>query len=156
MKLLFVCTGNVTRSMSAEYILKKLLVERNRSDIEVSSAGTEGGYDSPWHYTLDALAKKGISVGRHKSQPLPKTLMDAQDVIVCMSQHHKDFVKKYTDTPTFLYNELVLGRETDLEDDVETDEIGASKTLEEFLYDLVDYLDQTMPLLLENIDSADL
>ncbi|MCI9177804.1 MAG: hypothetical protein HFJ28_04445 [Clostridia bacterium] len=39
MKVMFICTGNICRSAMAEAMLKKMVEQKNRSNIEVYSCG---------------------------------------------------------------------------------------------------------------------
>jgi len=57
MKLLFVCTGNIFRSMSAEYLAKKYIKDNKIKGIEISSAGTIANPESPFSYTIKNLEK---------------------------------------------------------------------------------------------------
>ena len=41
LKILFVCKGNIFRSVTAEYSLRKYLFDNNINDVIVSSAGIE-------------------------------------------------------------------------------------------------------------------
>ena len=40
-KVMFICTGNTCRSAMAEGLFKKMLQDRNRTDVEVYSAGIQ-------------------------------------------------------------------------------------------------------------------
>jgi protein-tyrosine-phosphatase len=57
MKILFVCTGNIFRSMSAEYLAKKYITDNNIKNIKVNSAGTIAEIQNPFSYTVKCLEK---------------------------------------------------------------------------------------------------
>lgn len=65
-KVLFICCGNICRSVSAEYIMKDL-AKKNGVDLYVSSAATsreEIGNDI-YPPTKRKLKEKGIPFSRH-------------------------------------------------------------------------------------------
>lgn len=100
MKIIFICTGNIVRSYMAERVLKKKLIEKNRSDIDVSSASIfdmngEAG-DSK---AAKILEEMGFDSHGHKSRLLMHGMVDEADMIVVMEQYHKDtIVGTYPDT----------------------------------------------------------
>ena len=49
-KVMFICTGNTCRSAMAEGLFKKMLQDRNRTDVEVYSAGIQA---STGEYSTD-------------------------------------------------------------------------------------------------------
>ena len=57
MNVLFVCTGNVFRSMSAEYLMNKYLNDNAITNISVSSAGTTAHPQPSFPETLDRLLR---------------------------------------------------------------------------------------------------
>ena len=93
MKIIFICTGNIVRSYMAERVLKKKLIEKNRSDIDVSSASIfnmngEIG-DSK---AAKILEEMGFDSHDHKSRLLTHDMADEADMIVVMEQYHKDTI----------------------------------------------------------------
>ena len=87
MQVLFVCTGNIFRSLTAEYALRELLPAD--SPIVVSSAGTE---DFPhvvkpvvWEYLL----RRGLDVRRHSRRTLTEEMLAQTDRVIAMSTEHR-------------------------------------------------------------------
>jgi len=91
--VLFVCTGNSCRSVMAQGLLKKILKEKNRDDVEVLSAGVlaiEGTGVTP--QTRELLAQEGINVSAHRAQRLTRQMVDASDFILVMSRGQEEAV----------------------------------------------------------------
>ncbi len=97
--LLFVCTGNTCRSPMAEAFARKLLAERlgctpdalEEHGIIVSSAGVaaaSGLTASP--EALQAVARMGIDLQHHQSQPLSESLVRCADAIYVMTHSHRE------------------------------------------------------------------
>jgi protein-tyrosine phosphatase len=87
-----VCTANICRSPMAEALLRHALqaeAEPLRS-CQVVSAGVaarKGDRISP--NSVEALAKVGLRVSDHRSQPLTQELADQADLILCMTESHR-------------------------------------------------------------------
>lgn len=92
MNILFVCTGNTFRSMSGEYLLKKALQDAGISNVQVRSAGTIAKPNTIYQETLDRLALYGCDASHHKQTKLTKELCKEQDLIICLSEHHRTTV----------------------------------------------------------------
>ncbi len=90
-RLLFVCTGNIFRSLTADMAVGKLLADRG--DIDVSSAGTADHPHVVWSYTREYLLSKGYDVGGHGRRTLTRAIMDASDLVVAMSTDHQAFIR---------------------------------------------------------------
>jgi protein-tyrosine phosphatase len=85
-----VCTGNTCRSPLAEVLLRRALVARGVTDIEVSSAGTgawDGAPASEGAY-LVAL-EHGLDLSGHRARLLTADVIAASDLILTMARHHR-------------------------------------------------------------------
>ncbi len=100
--IIFVCTGNVFRSLTAEFALRRYLGAD--SNILISSAGTT---DFPNLFVRDDVSKylfsKGLDVTSHQRRTLTDSMVNQADVVVAMSVDHKSYLyKKYAiDFPLF-------------------------------------------------------
>jgi protein-tyrosine phosphatase len=94
MKILFVCTGNMCRSPSAELLLKKRLKEEGISGVEVSSAGVgaDDGRPCP-EDTLEALNRRGVDGRSHRSRMLTAEVVRTSDLILAMTEAHQTVVE---------------------------------------------------------------
>ena len=88
--ILFVCTGNATRSVIAE-----ALTRRDFPDLTVSSAGTFAipGLSSS-HRTLAALAAVGVSAPGHRSRPLTDEMCERSNLIICFELDHVRYIRR--------------------------------------------------------------
>src|SRR5690554_5439383 len=92
-KILFVCTGNTCRSSMAEGIFKNLLKEAKNpmKGIEVVSAGTAVFTQEPANQkAIKVMEERGIDISSHRSQPIGKELLESADLILTMTQSHRE------------------------------------------------------------------
>lgn len=84
----------------AERILKKKLIENNRSDIDVSSASIfnmNGESGDP--KAVKILEEMGFEASGHQSKLLTEHMAAEADMILVMEQYHKDtIIGTYPDT----------------------------------------------------------
>jgi protein-tyrosine-phosphatase len=146
-KILFVCTQNVFRSMSAHYLSEKYLKENGINDFEIDSCGTVAySWESPYQHTLDLLQTKGIDVRSHKNKQISKKLVVESQYIICMTNDHKKNILKTFGVKPYLFNELALGKNSDLQDDNEAD---FSCSLNNFIENTISHIDKNIPNIFE-------
>jgi protein-tyrosine phosphatase len=99
--VLMVCTGNSCRSPMAEHMFRQQLARQLQCTLEelalagyeVASAGTfapPGGAAS--RGSLDEMARRGIDLAEHRSQPLTVELIQRAERIYAMSPEHRTAV----------------------------------------------------------------
>ena len=87
-RLLFVCSGNLHRSVMAAAITTAMFEELERPAL-IASAGTLNIFGRPAPSEVVAvMAELGIDVTGHRSQGLSKVLLEHSDVVIVMSDHH--------------------------------------------------------------------
>jgi protein-tyrosine phosphatase len=96
--VVFVCTGNTCRSPMAEGLFKKMLSERLGCPAEelpsrgyvVLSAGLSAYPDEPAALpAVEVLRGRGVDLSTHRSQPLGRELAAQADVLVGMTETHR-------------------------------------------------------------------
>ena len=91
-RVLFVCTGNIFRSLTADLALRRLLAAR--ADLHVSSAGT---LDFPFAveaYTGSYLRAKGFDASAHRRRTLTRGILAESELVVAMSTDHQAFIRE--------------------------------------------------------------
>ncbi len=95
MKILFVCSGNTCRSPLAEAIARRLVAESGRTDVAVSSAGTQAWDGSPASDgSLLVGMERGLDLSGHRSRQLTKEIIDENDLVLVMAPSHMTRVKE--------------------------------------------------------------
>lgn len=93
--VLFVCTGNICRSPTAEGILRKR-VEELGLEVVVDSAGTHGYHvgDAPDPRSIRAAAKRGYDIGRLKGRKLSGEDFERFDFVVALDDEHMRLMQR--------------------------------------------------------------
>jgi len=89
-QVLFVCTGNIFRSLTAEYALRQALGAR--PGILVASAGTEDRWYDVHPLVSGHLHSRGIDVSRHRRRTLTADMLTPKVTVIAMSTDHREFI----------------------------------------------------------------
>jgi protein-tyrosine phosphatase len=149
--ILFVCTGNIFRSMTAEYALKARLAPR--SPIRVSSAGTLA-MPQEMHPDIRAyLVQRGMDPSQHYQRKVSAELLHATDLVIAMSTDHQSFLFDTFRYRAPLFNDVCHGRSEPLLDvweaipTWETD-LDAARN---YVFQVMEYIWASVPGLLQNL-----
>ena len=162
-QVIFVCKGNIHRSVIAEYITRKLICDRRISGVLVKSRGLQWYMTYPpsgrnlmdYKQALDgsrtALEEQGIDVSDHVARPLSLQDMERAKLVLVMDRellrsHRMSVLHLFPEyeSKTRLFTELV-GEQSDIEDCGEhSSETSYKKTIEQIARILRDGLPQLM------------
>lgn len=149
--VLFICTGNVFRSMAAEYALKAHLGPE--ATYVVASAGTLALPQPVPPPILDLLKARGVDPSVHKARKLTRELLDATDFPVAMSLDHRDFIKLHFEREVLLFNQACHEREEAVLDIHEAipDWHSNMDAAQVYALSVIDHIWKSMPCLLTRL-----
>ena len=89
----FVCTGNTCRSAMAEGLFRKMLNERGITDISCRSCGLAAYTgDTATPQAVAVCKERGVDLSSHRSTGFSPYILGETDIMVCMSESHKQAV----------------------------------------------------------------
>lgn len=89
-KVLVVCIGNICRSPMGEALL-----QQQHPNLKVRSAGISALVDHPADDNAIAVMDEiGVDIREHRAQQLDEKLMQAYDLILCMSSDQEKHIKQ--------------------------------------------------------------
>lgn len=137
LKILLVCTGNTCRSAMAAAMLNDIAV-KNDLNILVDSAGVFAEIGkSATDEAINALKKRGIDLTYHKTKPLTDELINMADIILVMTEAHKQLIEAMASGKVYTLKEYA-GGEGDISDPYGGDDEEYTQTAEEIYDALVD------------------
>ena len=149
--ILFVCTGNIFRSVTAEYALKARLAPGTSR--VVSSAGINAKPQSMHAWVQARLREKGADLTTHVPRQLTRELVEGTDLIIAMGRNHQLFVREQFGRDVPLFNQICLGHDQPILDlhevipDWETDHERAAA----YVCSVIDIIWATAPALLSRV-----
>jgi len=94
-KVAFVDTGNTGRSLMSEVIAEQLITQRHAHIAVISRGVDEDPYDEkPEENGVILMKRRGIDTSAHRAKQLTVNDVEHSDVILTMTEKHKDKVLK--------------------------------------------------------------
>ena len=149
--VLFVCTGNIFRSVTAEYALKARLGPGTAC--VVSSAGIDVKPQYIHACVQTRLREKGADLTTHVPRQLTKELVERACLVLAMGRNHQVFIREQFGRDVSLFNQICLDHDQPILDlhealpDWETDPERARI----YLYSVIDSIWDAVPTLLSRL-----
>lgn len=96
-RILFVCHGNICRSVSAQYILQNLVDQAGRAEeflIDSAATSTEEIGNPIYPPMRKALVKKGVPIGNHTARRLRREDYNRYDLLIGMDEENMYYMKR--------------------------------------------------------------
>jgi protein-tyrosine phosphatase len=91
--VLFVCTGNLCRSATAEAFARREMQRHTGMPLRFISAGTHAVEGNPAAgRSMTAAAERGAALERHHARELTRRRVRASHLILCMAAEHRPYV----------------------------------------------------------------
>ena len=154
--VLFVCTGNIFRSLTADYALRRALGPG--SAVTVASAGTEDYPHVVRPYVRDYLADAHrLDVSAHQRRTLRADMLTPQTLVVAMSTDHLAHIRERLGHHDVLLFSQACGLPPvgmpDIEDVVDDHENHPDRT-NAFIRMTIDHIVSQIPLLAQRLPPA--
>ena len=149
--ILFVCTGNVFRSMVAEYAVRAQIGSPHQYLVE--SAGIEAKPQTIHPVIRARLIQKGADPSAHVQQKLTQEVIERIDLIIAMGQDHREFIQRRFGRTVPLFHEVSHGSVTpilDLHEALPDWEHDLDRA-REYVESVVDHIWDTAPALVARL-----
>lgn len=149
--VLFVCTGNIFRSLVAEYALRAQCGSTSR--YHIGSAGIEAKLQTIHPVVHARLVEKGIDPDDHVQRKLTPELIEGARLIIAMGHDHREWIRKRFGRQALAFNQAALGKDTPILDlhealpDWERNPEGAR----EYLESVIDHIWDATPFLMARL-----
>ena len=149
--VLFICTGNIFRSMTAEHAFRAQIGD---APYCAKSAGLTANPQEMYAPVRARIMARGVDPSAHQQQKLTLDMLNRADLSVAMGLDHCDSIRETFDREVPLFNRVALGKDEPIKDIWEivpnwgSDEEGRRTYA---LY-VVDTIWNTMPDFIGNMD----
>lgn len=119
-RICFICSGNVCRSITAEILLRQMIIEQGLNDVSVFSMGTSNIGQQPCDGMMARIAMSyGYEMTGTSTFMSKDTLMEA-DLILVMTYTHmmevRNILPHYRWGAIRLFNEYCFGKDIPVDD----------------------------------------
>jgi len=136
-KIGFICTGNSCRSPMAECYFKSI-IDKN-IEINVFSAGTACA--NGWNASKEAIEimdRLNLDLRPHKSTPLSKEMVETTDMLIVMTNMHKEaIISRWPEASKKIYLLREFEENSNINDQEIMDPVGFPVEIYEKCFDLM-------------------
>ncbi|KIL41871.1 hypothetical protein SD70_04470 [Gordoniibacillus kamchatkensis] len=129
--------------------MKDFLRRNNKTSINVASAGIRANSDISKYSTIhfDIMNKQNIDTYGFTRTQFDENCFDNFDVIIAMSELHRDYIKEKYNRDVPLFNEIYNGEKTSIN-------VGAPDSVDfvDQMNNLVKYFYESMPSIIRNLE----
>jgi protein-tyrosine phosphatase len=149
--ILFVCTGNIFRSMTAEYALKAALGPEAQD--RVSSAGTQAIPQEMVPFVLHRLRQHGLDPSNHRQRRVTADMLRQTNLAVAMGLDHRAFLWEQFGYEAPLFNQICFGRAEPILDTWEAvpNYQHDPAAMAAYGMGVIDYICEAMPFFIANV-----
>ena len=150
-RIIFVCTGNIFRSVSAEYSAKKILGIDDST--QIGSAGIAATPEALPPLILEQLSALGMDATSHRQRKTDTLLLSSYDIVVAMAENHQAYMNARLGVESILFNKLYQGTDDSVLDLHEAIPDFLEKPTEshEYISKTIRYIYDAMPRVLDEI-----
>ena len=115
--VLFVCTGNICRSPTAEGVFRGIARDAGlEAAFSIDSAGTYGGHagEPPSRLAIEAAARRGYDISGLRARPVAAADIARFDHVLAMDRGHMALLRRLA--PRELIGRLQMFADTDVAD----------------------------------------
>lgn len=149
--VLFVCTGNIFRSLAAEHALKMMLGEQSHR--LVGSAGIDAKPQAVHEWVQTSLHLRGADVTAHVQRQLTREMIKKTDLVIAMGRNHQTFIRERFERDVPLFNHVCFERDEPILD-VHEALPEWEKDLERariYVWSVIDRIWEAMPFLISRL-----
>ena len=149
--VLFICTGNIFRSMTAEYAFR---AQNKHASGQSASAGIEAKMQQMYPPVKTRIIELGIDPSAHVQRKLTSQLLEAADLPVAMGVDHQAFIREQFDREVPLFNKVALGTDEPIKDiwEIVPDWNNNEGSRSKYAVYVVETIWDTMPKFIANMD----
>jgi len=149
--ILFVCTGNIFRSLAAEQALKVLLGPS--SSFLVGSAGIDAKPQAVHNWVKTRLSMNGADPSSHVQRQLTSEMVENADLIIAMGRNHQDFLRERFGRDVPLYNQVCCDRDEPILDIHEVMPAWEEnpEAAREYVWSVIDQIWEGTPVLISRL-----
>lgn len=154
-RVVFVCTGNIFRSVTAQRALSKEVALRNADDsIVADSAGTNTAQAVMRPDLTKAWKEQRLCFDDPRPQQVTKELLERALVVIAMGCDHQDFLWERFRMESLLFNQIAYGRHEpvlDLSEVFEESKIN-SEAASKYIETTVRYIISATPYVIQGLN----
>jgi protein-tyrosine phosphatase len=149
--ILFLCSGNIFRSVVAEYALKASVAPE--SGYVIGSAGIEARPQPIHPFVCGRMMEKGVDVSGHRQRLLTRELVEGTDLLIAMGANHREFVRRSFGREVPLFNQVCFEKDEpilDVDEAVPEWQVDLTRARDYILL-VIEHIWQATPVLLTRL-----